>query len=271
MKDKNGEWLMRSIPNKFPALMPKENLNQRQVGPFKTMDGVGFHEVVFPKKHQGDLAQFSKQEILRLLNAYQRRYLSLMKKKHIRYISIFHNHGEEAGASIDHPHSQIIATPVVDPDIASSIRGSREYYNKNQRCIYCTLIDWQLEQKERLLYKNDDFVVFVPYVTRVPFEVRIYPLEHQPFFEHITKPAKKNLVKAFEQTFKRLDQALDDPPYNMFLHTAPCDGQDYGYYHYHFEIMPRLNIWAGFELGAEMEICSVSPEEAARKLKAVSL
>jgi len=271
IKNKDDEWLLQSVPNKFPAFVPAKHLNKRTVGPIKVMDGVGFHEVIFPHRHEGDLAQFDLKETIRLLNAYQYRYRDLMTKRYVKYISIFHNHGKEAGASINHPHSQIIALPVVDPDIASSIEGSKNYYNKNKSCLYCSLIEWQINKKIRVLYKNDDFVVFVPYVSRVPYEIRIYPLEHKPFFERITKPEKENLAKAMQITFKKLFYALGDPPYNMFLHTAPCDGKDYSYYHYHFEIMPRLNIWAGFELGAEMEICSVTPEDAARKLKQIKL
>ena len=269
-KDKTGQWLMQVIPNKFPAFKPGLDRNARHTGPFFVMDGIGFHEVVFPRRHEGNLAQFTHKEIIRLINAYQLRYLALMNKKNVKYIAIFHNHGNRAGASINHPHSQITALPIIDPDIMSSIRGSKDYFTKNKKCLYCTLIDWQLKTKKRVLYKNDDFIAFTPFVSRVPYEIRIYPLEHKPYFERITNRKKENLAKAISIATKKLFYALGDPPFNFFLHTAPCNGQDYSYYHYHFEIMPRLNIRAGFELGAEMEICSVLPKDAAKKLNNVS-
>lgn len=252
------------IKNRYPAFKPKTELNQHHHGPFAVMDGVGFHEVLILKDHYSQLYEAN---LLELIKAYQKRYLSLMNRKFVDYISIFHNHGREAGASIEHPHSQLIASPVIDPDIHRSLNGSADYFHKHRQCVHCVMIDWEKKEKTRVLYENSDFIVFVPFVSRVAYEIRIFPKEHQPYFERISQTEKKNLAAALKEALRRLHFSLQEPAYNFFLHTAPCDGKTYDHYHWHFEILPKTSIWAGFELGAGIEICSVTPEQAVAKLK----
>lgn len=247
------------IKNKYPAFRPSEQLNKRHQGPFSVIDGVGFHEVIILKEHN---AQIDKN----LIDAYQQRYLALMNKKFVNYIAIFHNHGKQAGASIEHPHSQLIASPVIDPDIHRSLDGSLNYFRKNRQCVHCAMIEFEKSENKRVIYENDDFIVFVPFVSRVAYETRIFPKEHKAYFERINQTEKENLADALQQALKKLNLALDNPAYNFFLHTAPCDGLSYDHYHWHFEILPKTSIWAGFELGAGIEICSITPEQAAEKL-----
>jgi len=252
------------VENKFPAFKPQTGLNEHHNGPFAVMDGVGFHEVIVLKEH---CQQLHETNLFALIDTYQKRYLSLMNKKFVDYISIFHNHGKLAGASVEHPHSQLIASPIIDPDIHRSLEGSEKYFHRNHRCVHCVMIDWERKEQTRLLYENKDFIIFVPFVSRVAYEIRIFPKEHNPYFERIKNSEKKNLADALQKALKRLYLALDYPDYNFFLHTAPCDGKTYDHYHWHFEILPKTSIWAGFELGTGIEICSVTPEQAAAKLK----
>lgn len=264
---KPKQWSLRVIPNKYPAFIPIKSLNKRQEGPFNIMDGGGFHEVVVTRDHDRAIPQFSKKETDDLCIAYQERYLSLMNKRYINYISIFHNHGQEAGASLAHPHSQLIALPMIDPDIHRSLEGSWNYFRANRRCVHCTMIEWERGSGERVIYENTEFVVICPFVSRTAFEVRIYPKDHRPYFERMHERIRIELADALQVALRKLYKGLDDPSYNFFLHTAPCNGQSYDHYHWHLEIFPKTAIWAGFELSTGIEISTIEPEEAAKHLR----
>ncbi len=270
-KKSNGDWSLRVIPNKFPAFVHSDDLNEREEGPYNLMDGIGFHEVIITRDHYRQIAQFNIQETAEIIDAYQERYLALMNKKFINYISIFHNHGKESGASVVHPHSQLIAMPVIDPDIARSLLGSANYYQSNRQCVHCEMIGWEMEEKKRIIFENKDFVVFCPFVPRCAFETRIYPKKHKSYFERINNEEKMNLAEALQIALAKIYNGLNDPSYNFFIHTAPCDGQSYGHYHWHLEILPKTSIWAGFELGTGIEISTIRPEDAAEYLRSVKI
>ncbi|MDO8424419.1 MAG: galactose-1-phosphate uridylyltransferase [bacterium] len=273
-KNKNGltagrtvDWFVKVIPNKFPAFLINTGLNKRKDGPYTVMDGVGFAEVVVTRDHARSMAQFSVSEIRLLFDAYQERYLDLMNEKFVDYVSIFHNHGHEAGASIEHPHSQIITHPIIDPDLRRSLNGSADYWEKNKKCIHCVMLDWDRKDKQRIVFENKEFVVLCPFTSRVAFETRIYPKNHHAYFERIEDREKDYLAEAFRVAFLKLYKALGDPPYNFFLHTSPCDGRNYDHYHWHIEILPKTSTWAGFELGTGIEISTIEPEKAAEYLR----
>lgn len=261
------DWQTVVIPNKYPAFTKGKSLNERAVGPYQVMDGVGFHEVVVHRDHNHHTAEFSTEEWTDLIDIMQQRYLALMDEQFINYISIFHNHGKEAGASIVHPHSQIIATCVTDPDLRRSLEGSRRYFEIHRKCVHCVMLEWDISDARRIVFENSKFVVVCPFAPRVSFETRIYPKEHKSYFERITDEDIKPLAEALHQAMSRLHKKLNDPAYNFFIHTAPCDGKDYHHYHWHFEILPKTSTWAGFELGTGIEISTVIPEEAAKFLR----
>lgn len=260
-------WGLMAIPNKYPAFFRGDSLNERAEGPYSLMDGIGFHEVIITRDHHRSFAQLSAEEIKQVIDAYQERYLELMNEKFINYVSVFHNHGLEAGASIAHNHSQIIAIPVIDSDIRDSLDGSRRFMEVHGRCVHCAMAEWDMEDGRRIIYENDKFLVEVPFAPKISFEMRIYPKEHHAYFERIKEEDKTALADALKISLSKLHKGLNDPPFNFFLHTAPCDGKDYNHYHWHFEIMPKTAIWAGFELGAGMEISVITPEEAAKYLR----
>jgi len=261
-------WTTIVIPNKYPAFIPYNELDQRVEGGFyKTMNAVGFHEVVVTKDHNRSLGRFNVKEIKEVLDAYHKRYLDLMKKNFVNYISIFHNHGAEAGASIFHPHSQIITTPLIDVDLNRALINSEKYFEENKKCIYCRMNEWERKIKKRTVFENKDFLVLCPFASRSAFQVIISPKKHLPFFERITEDEKWQLAEAFQNTLRKLYKGLSDPAYNFYLHTAPCDGKDYPYYHWHWTILPKTSTWAGFELGSRMEISVIEPEKAAEYLR----
>lgn len=263
-----GDWSLKVFPNKFPAFSSKvKNVNRQEVGPFETMEGAGYHEVLATRDHSKDIADLDVIQIAEIMDAFQERYVDLMNKRHIKYISIFKNYGKDAGASIGHPHCQIVAMPIIDPDVYRSLVGSESYFMAHRECVHCVMIEWEKQVKERIIYENEEFIVVCPFVSRVSFETRIYPKKHLSYFERITDEQKIMLADAMKQCLLKLKKALGNPPYNMFLHTSPCDGQAYDHYHWHFEIFPKTNIWAGLELSTGIEICSVLPEEAAKILR----
>jgi len=266
-KKKNGAWSLRVIPNDFPAFIHKTSLNIHDEGPFRVMNGVGFCEVIITRSHTKQVSQMTVPEITEIIDAFQVRYLALMNQRHIKYISIFQNYGKEAGASIKHPHFQLIATPMVDPDIYRSLHGSRKYFESNHECVHCVMLEWEMKSKKRIVFENDEFVVLCPFASRIAFETRIYPKRHLAYFERTGTKLKIQLAEAVGFALARIKKQLGDPAYNFFLHTAPCDGRTYDHYHWHFEILPKISIWAGFELGTGTEICSVKPEKAAEILR----
>lgn len=261
-------WTTIVFPNKYPAFCPGKNLEQRTEGKlFQKMNAVGFHEVVVTRDHRRHLAQFTAQQIKELFDVYQERYLFLSKKEFVKHISIFQNHGREAGASIVHPHSQIITTPLVDIDINETMSNAQKFFQENQKCVYCSMNDYEKKNGVRIVFENEKFLALCPFASKTAFEVVITPKQHSPYFEQIEEKEKWLLAEAFQSVFVALDKTLDKLSYNFYLHTAPCDGQKYDYYHWRFTILPKTAIAAGFEMGARMEISTIEPEKAAVYLK----
>ena len=262
------KWTTVSIPNKYPALIPYKDLEERKEGEFyQRMNAVGFHEVVVTRDHFKSLGQFKTSEVKELFEVYHQRYLDLMDKDFVNFVFIFHNHGPEAGASIFHPHSQIITTPLVDVDLKRALLRSEEYYKKTGDCIYCQMNEWERKAKKRIVFENKGFIVVCPFASKSAFQMIVSPKFHSPYFEQITEKEKQQLAEAFGAALRKLHKGLDDPAYNFYLHTAPCDGKKYPHYHWHWTILPKTAIWAGFELGAEMEISVIEPEKAAAYLR----
>ena len=266
-KEAKNDWFLQVIPNKYPAVEPGSCSPIRQKGLYKTQKGVGFHEIVIFRDHDRYLADFTKEEIKKVLLAYQERYRSLAKEKCVKYISIFHNHGQEAGSTAPHPHTQILALPIIPPDVSHSLNGSRRYFHEHNRCAHCQMINRELKEKKRIIYQNKDMIVITPFVSRTEFEVRIFPKKHFAYFEKIKDQELAYLVDALKFAFFKIHKNLKDPAFNFFIHTAPTiKNRDYSHYHWHIEILPKFDIFGGFELGTGMDIISVAPEKAAQIL-----
>jgi len=261
-------WTTIVFPNKYPALLSHPDLDEKIEGNlYKTMNAVGFCELVVTRDHKKSLALLPKTHVKEVIDSYQERYLDLMKKKFVNYVSIFHNHGEEAGASQSHPHSQIITTPLVDVDLQKALLNSEKYFEKRKKCIYCEMNEWERKTRSRVVFENEDFLVICPFASKSAFEIIISPKNHLPYFERMNEKEKWQLAEAFQIALKKLYMGLGDPAYNFYLHTAPCDGKNYSYYHWHWTILPKTATWAGFELGARMEISTIEPEKAAQYLR----
>jgi len=260
-------WTSASIPNKYPALIPSNDLGKEGKGLFKKMKGVGYHEVVITRDHKKSIAQLKVSQIKEMIDVYHLRYLSLIKKPFVKYVSIFHNHGWEAGATVFHPHSQIIAAPVIDPDLNRAVVRAKKAFRKYKKCIYCLMNKQDLKDKRRVVFENKEFLVVCPFVSKTAFEMIISPKKHLPYFEKIREEEKKYLAEAFKAALSKLYKALGDPAYNFYLHSAPSDGKKYDFYHWHFTILPKTQTWAGFELCTGIEISTIEPEKAADYLR----
>jgi len=263
-----NKWSTIVVPNKYPAFLPYPKLEEKiEGGLFYKMNAVGFHEVVITKDHNRQIANFSVDEVYELFNVYQKRYVSLMKEKFVNYVSIFHNHGHQAGASIVHPHSQIITTPLIDTDLRKALSNANSYSKEKNECIYCLMNKWEMKTKKRIIFENKDFIALCPFASKTAFEVIVSPKKHLSYFEEITESQMWNLSEAFGTAIKKIYKGLNDPDYNFYLHSAPCDGKDHSYYHWHWTILPKTSIWAGFEIGTKIEISTIEPEKAAQYLR----
>ena len=263
----DGDWTLRVFPNKYPAFSRGRAVKNLSEGPYFAMSGIGYHEIVVTRDHYRQLAMMETLEIAEVLDAYQDRYLDLMNKKSVNYIAIFHNHGKEAGASIPHPHSQLTAVPVVAPYIQLELDGAERYYRSNKHCVFCVMAEYESQEQKRVVFENDEFVAFCPFASRAAFEVWVMPKKHNPYFERITDEQKIKLAEVFGKALNSIYKALNDPPYNFYIHSSPCDGKDYSHYHWHIEILPHTSTWAGFELDTGIEISTIQPEIAAEFLR----
>ncbi len=266
-KDTPG-WSLRVVPNKFPALGIEGTLNRQGEGLYDKMSGVGAHEVIIETPdHQMTLPSMPTRRVEDVLWAYRDRILDLKKDRRFKYILIFKNHGEAAGASLEHTHSQLIALPVVPKRVREEVDSSQEYYNFKERCIFCDIIRQELEDGVRVIAENQDFIALSPFAPRFPFEMWIVPKTHQSAFEESQKHEFENLAAMLKDMLTRLDKVLDSPAYNYIIHTSPFPEVSNDYYHWHLEIMPKLTKVAGFEWGTGFYINPAPPEESARFLR----
>ena len=261
-------WRVRVIPNKFPALRIEGDLARRGEGMFDIMNGIGAHEVIIETPdHEKSLADLSPGEVEEVLAAYRGRSLDLRKDERLRYILIFRNHGRSAGASLEHPHSQLIATPVVPKRVQEEIHGAKQYYEYRERCVFCDMIKEEGLFGKRVILENDSFVAIAPFASRFPFETWLLPKRHDGDFGAISDGEIKACASALREILRRMKQLLTDPPYNFIIHTAPLQNHVEGEMHWHLEIMPRLTQVAGFEWGSGFYINPTPPEEAADYLR----
>jgi UDPglucose--hexose-1-phosphate uridylyltransferase len=263
------DWTVRIIENRFPAFVHRDICSAiRKVGPYAVTDGIGHHDILITRDHNQDFPDLSLSHARDLFRAFQDRYLMLMADSCLAYISMFHNWGAKAGASVYHPHYQMIAIPVVPPDFEHSLKGAIVYSKKHRNCVHCAMIDWERKQKKRIIFENAGAIAFTPFLSRSGFEVRVFPKRHLPFFEHTREEELDAIVEALHAVLRMVKRSLHDPDYNFFIHTAPlAHRKEYKNYHWHIEVLPKVNISAGFELGTGIEINPVDPDDAAKILR----
>ena len=265
-------WSVRVVPNKFPAVDSKDTcggkIDRHITGPFLSIDGVGSHEVIIESPwHNDNLVKMSIGHVEKVIKAYKSRFIDLSKNPDHQLIIIFKNHGSRAGTSLEHPHSQLVATPFVPGYVRNKMMESQRYYDDLGKCVYCDMIAYELKVKERIIYKSKDYIAYAPYASVVPYNVIVFPRKHQACFAEIMEEDLRSLAKALHATLGKLYYFLKDPDYNFVIDSAPIDQSGNRHYHWHIEILPRLTTRAGFEIGSGMNINSVLPETCAKQLR----
>ena len=261
-------WKVRVVPNKYPALRIEGELFAEGAPLFERMDAVGAHEVIVETPdHDTHLGLLPDDHVREVLRAYRERYVDLDRDPRFKYALLFRNHGKTAGASLSHPHSQLIALPVLPRRVEEELEVARAYFADHARCLYCDVVSAELERGERVVYENDAFLAYEPYASRFPFETWVVPKFHQASFGDLGDEELPELADALRATLHKLHAALDNPPYNFIVHSAPYEPLPEHLYHWHIEIMPRLTSVAGFEWGTGFYINVVPPEQAAGFLR----
>jgi UDPglucose--hexose-1-phosphate uridylyltransferase len=265
-------WRVRVVPNRYPALMIEGDLERQAEGIYDRMNGIGAHEVIVETpEHAKDLAELSDADVTEVLFAYKARVVDLRNDMRFRYILLFKNQGSAAGATLEHAHSQLIALPVTPRQVVEELEGARRHYEHRERCIFCDIVGQERKDRSRLIYENEEFVVFAPWAPRGPFETWILPKRHESNFETEPKERLGLCAQALRSTLRRLGQALGHPAYNFMIHTNPLRDATSLSYHWHIEVMPALTQVAGFEWGSGFHINPVPPEEAAEFLRKVAV
>lgn len=271
-RDKN--WEIRIIPNKFASLEHTAVYRHKEF--YISHSGDGDHEVIITRAHNEPVALQSISTVELSLKTFIDRINYLAKHHELAYVQIFHNHGRDAGASIIHPHYQLLATPIVPPHIHAEIMGCYHYYQDHKTCIYCDIIKEEIDVKDRLVHESEHFVVISAYASRSPFETWILPKRHSARFEDMTPEEVKHLAFVLKVTLGQLYTKLSDPPLNFYIHNMPLkrsqeDGRHSAHeeaaFHWHLTIFPRITIWAGFEYATGIPVNPIPPEVSTKFLK----
>jgi UDPglucose--hexose-1-phosphate uridylyltransferase len=261
-------WLIRVIPNLYPAFTPpKELTDQVQITKNESYRyAFGHHEVLIESpNHDEHPADAKLPQLELLINAYIDRFRELTTKPYVHYVSIFRNYGKEAGASLSHAHSQMIATPLIPIIPAEEIAASKKFFKHHQKCVFCDIIEKETKSP-RLVLHNAHFVVFAPYASVHPLEFWIIPKKHASNILDLSEIEVEAFAKTLKTSLQALKKLVNDPPYNYGFHMS-INRDAEKYYHWHVEVYPRLSIWAGFEKNTGMYINTIRPETSAAELK----
>lgn len=237
---------------------------------FDISNGIGAHEVLIETPdHEKNIADFTQNEVVGVIRQYQRRLTDLKGDKRLKYVMIFKNYGQSAGTSVEHAHSQIIALPMIPKYVLEELEGAQSYFERNQRCVFCDMIEQERRDQARIVAENDHFIAFCPFVPRYAFEYWIMPKQHQSKFAQLEDEHRLLLADILRETLQRMKMCLSDPSYNFYLHIAPINSGIGHDFHWHIEVVPKLTRTTGFEWGTGFYVVRTSPEAAAGYLRDV--
>ncbi len=263
-----GGWSVRVVPNKFPALQIEGEQNKRGEGIYDMMNGIGAHEIIIESpRHIQSLTALDNGNVEEVLLCYRDRLIDLKQDKRFVYGLLFKNVGSSAGASLEHTHSQLIVTPIVPQLVENEMANAKIFYQHRERCLFCDIIQQEIDTDSRIIISTDNFVAFAPFASRFPFEIWILPKKHEAHFENLQKIEIDELATVLKGALVSLEATLDFPPYNYIIHSAPFNINASESFHWHIEIIPRLTNIAGFEWGTGFYINPTPPEEAAELLR----
>ncbi len=266
------DWKIRVVPNKFAALTPEGDTIRNEWKLFRKSHGYGRHEVVIETPVHNQYIPFMDDvQVENLIKAYRDRYNALKKDHNIKIIIIFKNHGWAAGTSLEHPHTQIVASPIVPPFIRRRYEIATQHFDNTGRCLYCDLLKSELEASERTIAERKFFAALHPFASHYPFETWIMPRMHSSCFGNIVDIEIEELAPLLKEILLKLYISLGNPDYNLIIHTAPVDDERKTYYLWHIQIIPRLTLAAGFELGSGIYINTAMPEATAAFMRDVEV
>jgi UDPglucose--hexose-1-phosphate uridylyltransferase len=266
-------WWVRVVPNLYAAFRLEPDGQEHRHGRFWQRDAIGACEVLISSPDHRLTAAFLPQaQVEEILQSYLDRYRHHAGNPAIESVLILYNHGRPAGASLEHPHAQLYAVSLTPPSYLEELAGARRFYEADGHCVFCRTLDDERRAGERIVFENDRFTVFAPYAARTPFETWIMPRRHAASFADLESAEKPALAEALQSTLRAFAEGLNDPPFNYYIHSAVTrdnvvDAQLADVYHWHLEIVPKLSIAAGFELGTGIWINVVKPEESAAFLR----
>jgi UDPglucose--hexose-1-phosphate uridylyltransferase len=264
----NGSWQVRVVPNKYAALHPDLSPTRTMAGMFLAAKGFGLAEVIIEHpRHNLNPAIMTNDEVAEVIRAYRQRQFEISKNDKITLVTIFRNHGPRAGTSLEHPHSQIIATPIVPPHVRQPFEQAVSYFDKYGRCVYCDMVSEEMRQGERIIAETQHFVAFCPYAARSPYEARIYPKRHKASFVLISNEEINELAFILRDVLGRIYAHLDDPDYNYIIRSSAIGDEDTRHLHWYLVIIPKVTTPAGFEIGSGIYINTVPPEQSAKELR----
>jgi len=263
----SGGWKIRVVPNRYAAVTPDAGPTEKSKGFYESAPAFGRHEVIVDHTaHDLEMADFDLEQLELVLRTYRERWRDASRAAGLRYAMIFKNFGQQAGASLEHTHSQLVALPFVPSRAADEIDGGARYFSEKNSCAWC---DDRHSAQERGLevFANKHFAVICPYAARFPFETHIVPVVHASDFTTLTDDAIPDLAAALKEILSRLKRLLDDPPYNFIIHSASLDMPIVSGFHWHIEIIPKLVRTAAFEWGTGFYVNPTPPEQAAEYLR----
>ncbi len=269
-KDQDGlrhkDWLVRVVPNAYPVLTPPTEESVTTKESSASAIAVGHHEVIIESPfHDEQPGAARVSHLVHVINAYLDRLAALSGKPYVKHVSIFRNHGREAGASLSHAHTQLIATPIIPRILAEELEASKSFWTKNHACLLCDVLAKERDSP-RFIWENRSFVVFAPWASVNPLEFWVLPKRHHSNMLSMSGREVEDLAETMRVCLGGLRSLLNDSPYNFGFHTLLKE--DAGEcYHWHLEVYPRLAIWAGFEKSTGMFINVISPEDAAAELR----
>jgi UDPglucose--hexose-1-phosphate uridylyltransferase len=236
---------------------------------FQSAPATGFAEVLIDcPEHLDNPALLSDEQFRDVFCAYRERVIALSADPRLAHVAVFKNVGVEAGASLGHTHSQIIALSVVPDLIRAELSGSEAYHTRTGRCVFCAIVEEELTSGARLVARSEQFAVVTAFAPRFAYEMWVLPVRHEPRYESISDEAALELARLLKRVLGALDEAQHAPAYNWFLHSAPVHAGEPPYYHWHLELLPRTARPAGLEWGYGCHITTVAPERAAAELRA---
>jgi len=265
-----GPWQLRAVCNKYPALRLEGERMRTFEGVHRQITGVGYHEVLVESPlHNTCPALESAVEVSLMLEAFKIRGREIAHDPRIEQIIYFKNHGERAGTSLAHPHTQLIGLPIVPYSIRARTEEARRYFDDTGRCVFCHMLSDELRDGKRLVTKSKFFVAFIPYAALSPFHIWILPRRHESDFLNVTAHELADLGHLMRRVLRKLYVGLRDPDYNYVLRSAPLHDLGAEYLHWYVTIVPRVTRSAGFELGSGMFINQALPEASAAFLRGV--